>query len=247
MATLKEYLNAKIKSKGSSFSKEKAKAKNYKSISAAKSAGALYYTNKAGKTMAAVYAEDLKSSPAKAKPKTSRLAPAKSERPKARPTKTEPKISRLAPAKSERPKTKAEVKSRAASTSSRKTILTSGQKPKKSTVVKPKKTTTTANERAIAAEIVANNKKIDANSKRRADTRKLMVENSTATRSRKRKKLTGAAWMATHTFADYMNLTRAEAKALGLPQTRLAAVGTKFMDASKYTFKDGKGFINIGK
>ena len=54
MATLKEYLNAKIKSKGSSFSKEKARAKNYKSISAAKKAGALYYTNKAGKVMAAV-------------------------------------------------------------------------------------------------------------------------------------------------------------------------------------------------
>ena len=249
MATLKEYLNAKIKSKGSSFSKEKAKAKNYKSISAAKSAGALYYTNKAGKVMAAVYAEDLKSSPTKAESKSPGTGASikKSERPKARPTKAEPKSSVLAPAKSDRPKTKAQVKSKAASTSSRKTILTSGQKPKKSIVVKPKKSTTTANERAIAAEIVANNKKIDANSKRRADTRKLMVENSTATRSRKRKKLTGAAWMATHTFADYMNLTRAEAKALGLPQTRLAAVGTKFMDASKYTFKDGKGFINIGK
>ena len=78
MATLREYLNAKIKSKGSTLAKEKAKAKKYKSISAAKKAGALYYTNKAGKIMAAVFAEDLK------KP-ISKLAPKKSARPKARP------------------------------------------------------------------------------------------------------------------------------------------------------------------
>ena len=63
--SLKEYLNSKIKAKGSSITKEKAKAKKYKSIAAAKKAGSLYYTNKAGKVMAAVYAEDLK----KAKPK----------------------------------------------------------------------------------------------------------------------------------------------------------------------------------
>ena len=63
--SLKEYLNSKIKSKGSSLSKEKAKAGKYKSISAAKKAGALYYTNKDGKVMAAVFAEDLKA----AKPK----------------------------------------------------------------------------------------------------------------------------------------------------------------------------------
>ena len=77
MATLREYLNAKIKAKGSTLSKEKAKAKKYKSIAAAKKAGALYYTNKEGKVMAAVYAEDLKKS----------LAPSKSLRPKARPPK----------------------------------------------------------------------------------------------------------------------------------------------------------------
>ena len=63
--SLKDYLNSKIKSKGSSLTKEKAKASKYKSISAAKKAGALYYTNKDGKVMAAIYAEDLK----KAKPK----------------------------------------------------------------------------------------------------------------------------------------------------------------------------------
>tara|TARA_E500000318_G_scaffold42487_1_gene40626 strand:+ start:410 stop:880 length:471 start_codon:yes stop_codon:yes gene_type:complete len=57
--SLREHLNRKIKEKGSTLSKEKAKAKKYKSIAAAKKAGALYYTNKAGKVMAAVYATDL--------------------------------------------------------------------------------------------------------------------------------------------------------------------------------------------
>ena len=105
MATLREYLNAKIKSKGSTLAKEKAKAKKYKSISAAKKAGALYYTNKAGKVMAAVFAEDLK------KP----LAPKKSARPKASTLRAKP---------------------------------TSGGSTK------------TANEKAVDAEIAANNKKI---------------------------------------------------------------------------------------
>ena len=62
--TLGAYLNRNIKELGSSLSKEKAKGKKYKSISAAKKAGALYYTNKAGKIMAAVYGEDLKVRPA---------------------------------------------------------------------------------------------------------------------------------------------------------------------------------------
>jgi len=63
--SLRTYLNNQIKSKGSSLTKEKAKAGKYKSISAAKKAGSLYYTNKDGKVMAAVFAEDLKA----AKPK----------------------------------------------------------------------------------------------------------------------------------------------------------------------------------
>ena len=58
--SLREHLNRKIKEKGSTLSKEKAKAKKYKSIASAKKAGSLYYTNKAGKVMAAVYATDLK-------------------------------------------------------------------------------------------------------------------------------------------------------------------------------------------
>ena len=71
--SLKDYLNSKIKSKGSSLTKEKAKAGKYKSISAAKKAGALYYTNKDGKVMAAVYADDLK----KAAPKKEKLGAGK--------------------------------------------------------------------------------------------------------------------------------------------------------------------------
>ena len=43
--------------------------KDYKSISAAKKAGSLYYTNKDGKVMAAVYAEDLKKPLKVVKPK----------------------------------------------------------------------------------------------------------------------------------------------------------------------------------
>lgn len=83
MATLREYLNAQIKAKGSSVSAEKAKASKYKSIAAAKKAGALYYTDKNGKVMAAVYASDL------SKPMATSL------RPKARPgskTASQPKI-----------------------------------------------------------------------------------------------------------------------------------------------------------
>ncbi len=83
MATLREYLNAQIKAKGSSASAEKAKASKYKSIAAAKKAGALYYTDKNGKVMAAVYASDL------SKPLSTSL------RPKARPnskTASQPKV-----------------------------------------------------------------------------------------------------------------------------------------------------------
>tara|TARA_R100000773_G_scaffold41659_1_gene38325 strand:+ start:870 stop:1424 length:555 start_codon:yes stop_codon:yes gene_type:complete len=74
--SLKDYLNSKIKAKGSTLTKEKAKAKNYKSIAAAKKAGSLYYTNKDGKVMAAVYAGDLK-----------KAAPKPIPRPKVRPKK----------------------------------------------------------------------------------------------------------------------------------------------------------------
>ena len=59
--SLRSYLNAEIKSRKSTVTKEKAKAKkgNYKSIAEAKKAKSLYYI-KDGKTMAAVYKRDLK-------------------------------------------------------------------------------------------------------------------------------------------------------------------------------------------
>jgi len=58
--TLRKYLNDKLKEKGLSVKQAQKNAGKYKSIAAAKKAGSLYYTNKDGKVMAAVYAEDLK-------------------------------------------------------------------------------------------------------------------------------------------------------------------------------------------
>ena len=78
--SLRSYLNKKLKEKGMTIAQAKKNAGKYKSIAAAKKAGALYYTDKNGKVMAAVYAEDLKTS---------------SLRPKARP-KTEPKVAKTA-------------------------------------------------------------------------------------------------------------------------------------------------------
>ncbi len=81
--SLRSYLNKKLKEKGMTVAQAKKNAGKYKSIAAAKKAGSLYYTDKNGKIMAAVYAEDLK------KPMTS------SPRPKARPKK-EPKVAKTA-------------------------------------------------------------------------------------------------------------------------------------------------------
>lgn len=58
--SLREHLNRKLKEKGTTLKAEKSKAKKYKSIAAAKKGGSLYYTDKNGKVMAAVYATDLK-------------------------------------------------------------------------------------------------------------------------------------------------------------------------------------------
>ena len=58
--TLNAWINSQLKNKGLSVSKAKKNAGKYKSISAAKKAGSLYYTNKDGKVMIAAYAEDLK-------------------------------------------------------------------------------------------------------------------------------------------------------------------------------------------
>ena len=67
--SLREYANKWLKEKGKSASEAKKDAGKYKSIAAAKKAGSLYYTNKDGKTMLAVYAEDLKDSGRKSSPR----------------------------------------------------------------------------------------------------------------------------------------------------------------------------------
>ena len=90
--SLREWINSEQKKKGMSTSEAKKDAGKYKSISAAKKAGSLYYTDKNGKTMIAAFASDLTAP--KETVKTS-------ARPKARPTastessgpKTRPKVS----------------------------------------------------------------------------------------------------------------------------------------------------------
>ena len=67
--SLRTYLNNQLKAKGMTAAQAKKNAGKYKSITAAKKAGSLYYTNKDGKVMAAVYAEDLKKPLAAIKPK----------------------------------------------------------------------------------------------------------------------------------------------------------------------------------
>ena len=57
--SLTAWINSKLKDKDISASQAKKNAGKYKSISAAKKAGSLYYTNKEGKVMIAAYAEDL--------------------------------------------------------------------------------------------------------------------------------------------------------------------------------------------
>ena len=66
--SLRSYMNAQLKAMGKTVKQAQKDAGKYKSIAAAKKAGSLYYTDKNGKIMAAVYAEDLKKSPPKPKP-----------------------------------------------------------------------------------------------------------------------------------------------------------------------------------
>ena len=56
---LTTWINQKLKAKGTTAKEEKKKAGKYKSISAAKKAGSLYYTDKKGNIMIAAHAEDL--------------------------------------------------------------------------------------------------------------------------------------------------------------------------------------------
>jgi len=81
--TLRKYLNSKLKAKGLSVKQAQKNAGKYKSIAAAKKAGSLYYTNKDGKVMAAVYAQDLNKQLKNVKPKKKPLR--SSIKPKSRP------------------------------------------------------------------------------------------------------------------------------------------------------------------
>ena len=74
---LTTWINSKLKAKGKSAKEAQKNAGKYSSIGAAKRAGSLYYTNKAGKVMIAAYAEDLN-------------APVKSPPPKKRPVVKKP-------------------------------------------------------------------------------------------------------------------------------------------------------------
>ena len=82
--TLRKYLNNQLKAKGLTVAEAKKNAGKYKSIAAAKKAGSLYYTNKDGKVMAAVYAEDIKKPLKDIKPKKKPLR--SSPFPKTRPS-----------------------------------------------------------------------------------------------------------------------------------------------------------------
>ena len=115
--SLREWINSEQKKKGMSTSEAKKDAGKYKSISAAKKAGSLYYTDKNGKTMIAAFASDLTAP--KETVKTS-------ARPKARPTastessgpKTRPKVSPKADTPSSGPKTRPKVSPKTKSTPS---------------------------------------------------------------------------------------------------------------------------------
>ena len=61
--SLTAYMNQELKLKGLGVKEAKKNAGKYKSISAAKKAGSLYYTDKNNNVMAAVYAEDLNKKP----------------------------------------------------------------------------------------------------------------------------------------------------------------------------------------
>ena len=68
--SLTQWINSKLKDKGLSASAAKKNASKYKSISAAKKAGSLYYTNPKGTVMIAAFSSDLDSVPKKKKQPT---------------------------------------------------------------------------------------------------------------------------------------------------------------------------------
>ena len=69
---INKWINAQLEAKGLSVSAAKKDAGKYKTISAAKKAGSLYYTNPQGTVMIAAFASDLDKMPTKKKEKTPR-------------------------------------------------------------------------------------------------------------------------------------------------------------------------------
>ena len=69
---LRQWINSQLEAKGLSASAAKKDAGKYKTISAAKKAGSLYYTNPKGVIMIAAFASDLDKMPKKSKPKKSK-------------------------------------------------------------------------------------------------------------------------------------------------------------------------------
>ena len=180
--TLRQYLNRRIKDKGTSLTAEKKKAGKYKSISAAKKAGSLYYTDKNGKVMAAVFANDLKE-------KTKDTAVKTSKRPK--------------------------IRRRGFSVPS----VTVTLLPDKYMDEKPR-----SSDRGKANRTISRKRK----------------PGGPDPSAGKLSKLKGINWMKAHTYADYMALSKSEARALGLPATRLASTQHKLRNQK---FKDGKNFM----
>ena len=82
---LTKWINAHLKAKGKSPKEAQKDAGKYSSISAAKKAGSLYYTDKKGRVMIAAYAEDLSKPLPEPKKKVKPIKPEK--RPKAVKTK----------------------------------------------------------------------------------------------------------------------------------------------------------------
>ena len=188
--------------------------KDYKSVSAARKAGSMYFVGKDGKKKLAVTKEQLDSwskknkgkykgsaltAWANAKGKNIDGAPKSSVRPKARPKSD---VSGFKPEP-------VEVKS----------LVKGGRGDGRKETIK---------------------RRIKAISEKNKTTDKASNNSSAARKRGQVPTLKGAAWMKNNTFADYMALSKSEARALGLPATRVAASQHALRNQK---FKDGRGFF----
>ena len=83
-------------------------------------------------------------------------------------------------------------------------------------------------------------RRIRAISEKKKTTDKASNTSSAARKRGQVPNLKGAAWMRKNTFADYMALSKSEARALGLPATRVSASQHALRNQK---FKDGRGFF----